>query len=263
MCIVQVVIDFPLRVLDLKPIHNISKIFNMTDMGSPCIRKYDKLTVSSLALAARATRDYMRCQERDWQALSHFSTSLTQQETAFHRSTVARRSRSRSARGGRSRRRRRDIGAQLLIDVTVKPRAEGSQQETAIHRSTVAHRCRCRSARRGRSRRRRYIGAQLLIEVAVNPREGRGGVAAGARDGSLRGLRCQVKHHPLAHFAACRQRARPCLAASTSGCSSDPTYQQVGAETYLAFHSNQTAHQRQRQRIVTSHLRQHVPTMAS
>ena len=71
----------------------------MTDMGSPCIRKYDKLTVSSLALAARATRDYMRCQERDWQALSHFSTSLTQQETAFHRSTVARRSRSRSARG--------------------------------------------------------------------------------------------------------------------------------------------------------------------
>ena len=147
MCIVQVVIDFPLRVLDLKPIHNISKIFNMTDMGSPCIRKYDKLTVSSLALAARATRDYMRCQERDWQALSHFSTSLTQQETAFHRSTVARRSRSRSARGGRSRRRRRYIGAQLLIDVTVKPRAEGSQQETAIHRSTVAHRSRSKSAR--------------------------------------------------------------------------------------------------------------------
>jgi len=72
----------------------------------------------------------MRYQDRDWQTLSHFSRSLTQQETALHRSTIARRGRYVSARGGRSTR-RRYIGAQLLIEVAVGRRG-GSQHETAF-----------------------------------------------------------------------------------------------------------------------------------
>ena len=68
--------------------------------------------------------------------MSHFSKSLTQQERAIHRSTVARRNRCDSAREGRSTR-RRYIGAQLLVEVAVDRRG-GSQQDTALHRSTIA-----------------------------------------------------------------------------------------------------------------------------